>query len=266
MFRFRLFASSLALATVFVTAIGSAQMPSQSLAPTPGDAALAAGDFDGAASAYSATLARSPTPAAELGLGTIEMYRNHLAVAPHLQRARSLLAAIQRRTGSPGDYRIAFSKVPARLPFAAMDPLPTLRAKINGRPVKLWIDTGADGIDLDAAAATRLHLATKVAGEGIFAGGQKAQIRTARVERIDLPGVTVRGITGNTVPAGALPEGIDGNDRLHAPRADSAPGCRLGCVPALGPALRGDNNADVACRRPFHLRSRTGQQRSRCAL
>ena len=210
------------LATVLVTAIGLAQTSHKGPAPTLGDVALAAGDFNGAAAAYSAALASRPAdPAAELGLGTIEMYRNHLdaarthlrlalALAPNLQRARALLGAIGRRTGSPGDYRIAFTKALARVPLVAMDPLPTLRAKINGRPVTLWIDTGADGIDLGEAAVTRLHLATKIAGEGVFAGGQKAQIRTARVERIDLPGVTVRGITANTVPAGALPQGVDG--------------------------------------------------------
>ncbi len=193
----------------------------QSRPPSAGDAALAAGDFEAAASAYTATLAGNPDdPDAELGIGTVELYRNHLGAArAHLQRAlelapgsaraRTRLGSIVKRTGAPGDYQIAFAGSQARVPLAAVDPLPTLGAKIDGVPVTLVIDTGAAGIDVSEALATRLHLATKAEGQGIFAGGLKAELRSARIDRLELPGVTVRGIPGGVMP-GSAPPGIDG--------------------------------------------------------
>lgn len=210
-------ACAVLISFLLATGVGAAQ----GTTPRSGDAAFAAGDFDAAASAYAAALAKNPNDSdAQLGLGTVELYRNHLDVArAHLQRALALdpsshitkarLAAIQERTGSPGDYAIAFAASEARVPLVAIDPLPTLKATIDGAPVTLLIDTGGGGIDVSAALAQKLHLATKVVGEGVFAGGLKAPVSSTRIDRLELPGVTVRGIPGGVIPGGALP-GIDG--------------------------------------------------------
>ncbi len=201
--------------------LASTAVVAQSPPPSAGDAALAAGNFDAAASAYTAALAANPNdPNAELGTGTVELYRNHLGAArAHLRRALELapnsalarrrLDSIVRRTGEASDFRIAFTGSQARVPLAAVDPLPTIEAKIDGVPVTLVLDTGAATVDVSEALAKRLNLATKTEGRGIFAGGLQAELRSARIERLDLPGVTVRGIPGGVMP-GKAPPGIDG--------------------------------------------------------
>ena len=192
----------------------------QSLPSSAGDAAFAAGNFDAAASAYTAALARNPNdPDAELGIGTVELYRNHLGVArTHLQRALELapnsararmrLDSLGKRTGGPNDFQIAFAGSQARVPFEGVDPLPTLKATINGVQATFVIDTGGANIDLSESLVNRLHLSTSIVGEGIFAGGRRAQLRSVRIDRLDLPGLTVRGIPGGVMPGG--PPGIDG--------------------------------------------------------
>jgi hypothetical protein len=211
--------SAYAASLVFVLA--STCVMAQTQHRSGGDATFAAGNLDAAASAYMAALAEHPNDAnAELGIGTIELYRNHLdAARAHLQRALELapdskiarmrLDSIVKRTGGPNDYKIAFAGSPARVVLTAIDPLPTLKATINGIPVTLAIDTGGANIDVSEALATSLNLPMQDAGEGIFAGGQKAPLRSTRIERLDLPGVTVRGIPGNIMPGKPSP-GIDG--------------------------------------------------------
>lgn len=194
----------------------------QTSTPVSGDAAFAAGNFDAAATAYSVTLATNPNDAdAELGIGTVELYRNHVTTArAHLQRAlalapgsviaRARLDVIAARTGGPGDYQIAFTASEARIPLVAIDPLPTLKAKINGILVTLLIDTGGPHLDLSETTVKRLGLETKLAGEGVFAGGLRAQIHSVHIDRFEVPGVTVRGIPGGVIPgAGGFP-GVDG--------------------------------------------------------
>jgi predicted aspartyl protease len=221
-----------ACAAFLLFALASGTVSAQSPPPSRGDAALVAGDFDAAATAYAADLAANPNDAdAELGIGTVELYRNHLdAARAHLQRALTLapgsvaaqarLTDIARRTGGPSDYRIAFSQAQARIPLVAIDPLPTLRATIDGVPVTLMIDTGAPGLVVRQALVEKLHLATKSAGEGVFAGGLKAPIRTTYIDRLDLPGVTVSGIPAGLLPSGAPggpdgPDGVIGTDFLY---------------------------------------------------
>jgi len=182
---------------------------------------MAAGNFDVAGSAYMAALAKNPYDAdAEMGIGTIELYRNHLdAARAHLQRAlelapssivaRSRVDSIVKRTGGPNDFKIAYAGSQARVSLVAIDPLPTLKATINGQPVTLVIDTGGANVDVSEALASRLHLSTKLVGQGTFAGGRKAQLRSTRIDRLDLPGVRVRNIPGNVMP-GNPPPGIDG--------------------------------------------------------
>jgi len=188
--------------------------------PIGGDVAFAAGNFDAAALAYRAALEKNPRDAdAELGLGTVELYRNNLdAARAHLRqalaldqgstKARARLAAVDERVGAPSDYRIAFDGSQARVPFVAIDPVPTIQAKIDGLVVTLAIDTGAPSIDLSQAIVEKLRLPTQVAGEGVFAGGRRAQLRSVRIDRLDLPGVTVRGIPGGVAPR--VFKGIDG--------------------------------------------------------
>lgn len=194
--------------------LSSTAVTAQANAASPADAALAAGNFDSAATAYAAALARNPNDAAaELGLGTIELYRNDLSAARgHLQRAvtlepasaiaRTRLASIEKRLGGPNDYRIAFARNEVRVPLVSVDPLPALKATIDGIPVTLAIDTGGPSIDLSAAVVKRLGLRAGAAGEGIFAGGLKAKVQSIRIDRFEVDGLTVSGIPGGVIPGG----------------------------------------------------------------
>lgn len=260
----------------------STSVKAQTPGPTPGDAAFAAGNFDAAASAYTAALAINPDdPNAELGIGTTELYRNHVAGArTHLLRAVSLdpgssiararLAAIVKRTGGPEDYHIAFTAPQARIPLIAIDPLPTFKAKINGVSVTLLIDTGGPHLDLSESAIKRLHLATKAAGIGVFAGGLRAPVRSVHIDRFEVAGLTVRGIPGGVIPSqGAFP-GVDGIrhrfslpfpliDRLRAPPSGPTPGIGLRSISRLCRRGGRHDGPHVARRRPFDACTRTRQ-------
>jgi tetratricopeptide (TPR) repeat protein len=95
----------------FSVVISSSAALAQSPPSSAGNAAFAAGNFDAAAAAYAAALTKNPDdPDAELGIGTVELYRNHLdparahlqqalTLAPNSPRARARLDAIEKRTG-----------------------------------------------------------------------------------------------------------------------------------------------------------------------
>ena len=185
-------------------------------ASTPGDAAFRRGDFDTAFESYAAEVASDPTNAAALlGLGTIELYRNDVTDAKeHLMRAERLdptnsiikrrLQTVEERQGEPGEFQIAMRESPATVPFIVTDPLPLVRAKINGRDAVLLLDTGAPAIGLTPEAAKRLGVAAQGAGQGVFAGGKQAEVQKGLIDVVELPGVTVRG-----VPAAVLPGALE---------------------------------------------------------
>ena len=62
------------------------------------------------------------------------------------------------------------------VPFITVDPLPTFKMRIDGNDATVLLDTGADTVDVAPGFASRLHLPTTVAGQGVFAGGRSAQI------------------------------------------------------------------------------------------
>ncbi|MBV8367931.1 MAG: aspartyl protease family protein [Candidatus Eremiobacteraeota bacterium] len=177
-----------------------------------GDAEFARGHWDAALTAYAAQLARAPhDPDALRGLGTIYLYRNDLRRArtylteaarlnPDDMMTQSRLRALTEREPSAQNFRITMPSDPVRIPFVATDPLPLVRAKIDGKDALLVLDTGGGAVDLTVAGAKRLGVASHVAGIGIFAGGKKAEMRSGRIDRIDVAGLTVRGIPCMVTP------------------------------------------------------------------
>lgn len=197
---------------VFAALILAALTAGANPVSTPGDRAFTAGAFDDAARAYAAALAKNPHDAdALLGLGTVELYRNHLTAArkaleaahreaPNDPTVARRLLTLADREGAPGDYAISMGADIAHLPFVRTDPLPVVRASVNGRPVALLIDTGGANIDLTDTAAKRLGLPVTSGGTGVFAGGRTAQMRTTRIPHFEAGGVRVDGIPGNVIP------------------------------------------------------------------
>lgn len=186
---------------------------------SPGDLAFQRGDFAQALDDYAGQVASNPNNgAALLGLGTVELYDNDLTTAKrHLMQAQLLdptnttierrLRTIDERQGLPGQFLTEMHGAPAVVPFVATDPLPLLRAKINGHDALMVIDTGAPAIGLTPSAAKRFGVASQTAGEGIFAGGRRAEVQRGHIDSIVLPEITVR-----SVPAAILPGSIDLGD------------------------------------------------------
>jgi Aspartyl protease/Tetratricopeptide repeat len=186
----------------------------------PGDAAFAAADFTGAASAYAATLASDPhNPAAELGMARIALYRNDLdeaeryarmlaADSPADQRATRLLRAIADRRDAGSDDRTAITGAEVAVPFERMDPLPAFEGLVNGKRATLIIDTGGPGLDLSPSFVKKLGIETAPAGEAVFAGGQRAAIRSGHVDSLVMGGASIRSLEIHVPPQ--MPPGVDG--------------------------------------------------------
>ncbi len=183
--------------------------------PSAGDLAFQHGDFEAAQRAYASAVAASPDAGSLLGLGTIELYRDDLRSArQHLSEAARLdpgnpaiqarLRTLSGREPSGTDFRIAMPADGVRIPFASVDPLPLIRGEIDGREAWFVLDTGASGVDLTAAGAQRLGVATHVVGQGIFAGGKHAEVRAGRIDAFAAAGLTVRGIPTNVVEGMSL--------------------------------------------------------------
>jgi len=209
--------------------IAPSEPPASAAAPQPaspsvpgerGDARFAVADFTAAESAYAATLRAAPhDAAAELGMARIALYRNRLdeaeryaralaADAPGDPRAGRLLGAIaDRRDGGP-NYRVEFATSETDVPFERADPLPQLRARVNGKRANLVLDTGGPGLDLSPSFVKALGVATKPAGEGVFAGGRRGALRVGHVETLTLGSATIRSIPIHMPPA--MPPGVDG--------------------------------------------------------
>jgi aspartyl protease len=215
-----------------VAGVASAQ---QTAAPSSADAAFAAGDFERAAREYAVILSTKPDDAAaNAGLGAVDLYRNDLVGAErHLRaataadaanaRARRLLDEVARRRGGDGTYRVEPYGGEAQIPFVATDPLPVLAVRVGGTHDALFfVDTGAPGIVLDPDFAKEIGVPMRAAGEGVFAGGQRAPIMKGELDKIALGPVTVDRVPVTLLPTrgfGLLPgkrlDGIIGTAFLY---------------------------------------------------
>jgi hypothetical protein len=183
----------------------------QAPATSPAAQLFAAGQFDAAAAAYERVLAAHPgDPGASLGLGAIRLYENDLAAAEPLLRAASsaqpsspragaLLRELQRRRAEAARMsQVANGET--TVPFVYAEPLPVVRAEVNGVPVELIVDTGGT-LDLDPSVVARLGIPTQEAGSGIFAGGMRAPIRNGVLHKLALGGATAFDVPINVLPA-----------------------------------------------------------------
>ncbi len=184
---------------------------------------FASGNFDAAANAYTVILQRDPQDAsANLGLGTIELYRNRLTNAESLLRkaladtstaslAQRELSVLVQRRGVAGQYRITYaSSAGTAVPFVQVDPLPTVRVRVGNRDSYFLIDTGAPDIVIDRIFARERKLKTQAAGVGVFAGGQRATVYSTI-----LPSLTVGDSRIENVPARVMPvRGLGGRFRI----------------------------------------------------
>jgi hypothetical protein len=135
----------------------------------------------------------------------------------------------------------------ARLPFAAIDPLPLLPIRVMGQDILVLLDTGADQLVLDSELADRLGLERLGAARGQFAGGRTAPVGFGRIDELQLgplrlqsvpvhilptrhftqdPGLPVQGVLGTALLRQCLAT-VDYKRRLMVLRERGAP-ARLG--------------------------------------
>ncbi len=105
---------------------------------------------------------------------------------------------VARKLESLGDrhpYETSFASVPVRVPFLTRDPLPLVRAWVNGsRELTLMIDTGGAELILDRAVARDVGMSDVGGGEGMFAAGQRADVRHGAIDVLRLDGLEVRNV------------------------------------------------------------------------
>ena len=186
-------------------------------APASGDALSAAGDFAPAGPAYEARLKAAPNDAGALaGLARVRLYENKpdvaatlaqqaLAIEPANPAARATLAIAQQRRAAfgPDRYQIAAAPTESVIPFVVTDPLPVVQVTVGGHPFNFLIDTGAPDIMVSSDVVQALGLQVQSAGEGVFAGGQRAAVQHTLVPEFQIGQVKVA-----NVPAGVMRQAL----------------------------------------------------------
>ena len=106
---------------------------------------------------------------------------------------RALRADKLERFGDASPNRIS-GPDETRLPFVVTDPLPIVRASVNGSDtLYLLIDTGGGELVLDSVVAAGLGIEVMGRGTGVFAGGA-APVAHGRVDSVRLGAVTVHDV------------------------------------------------------------------------
>lgn len=163
-------------------------------------ALFARGDFAAAAAAYDADLAANPSDGdAKLGLGAIRLYENNVRAAeplldsllsadPQNVRASNLLAELVRRRAEAA-RRVTLDAAEVHVPFVAAEPLPVVRVVADGIGANFLVDTGAD-VELETSFAQKIGLKTSSSGNGVFAGGRRAPMRSGMLASLALRGAS----------------------------------------------------------------------------
>jgi hypothetical protein len=147
--------------------------------------------------------------------GLLETYyrqkRFDLAAPLALSLGEESRAAELTRLAEVEAYRV--DGVRTALPFVQTDPLPVVRLTINdSEPAAFIIDTGAAEIYLDTEWASELDLEVLGSSKGTFAGGKRAGVGHAVVDRVGLGELSVHNVPVNlldTTPFSAVAPGED---------------------------------------------------------
>lgn len=171
------------------------------------------GDFLDATTAYTRALMANPSDLdAELGLASIRLFENDLAGAkpllhsllvsdPQNARATRLLAELERREAE-ATQRATIEGGESVVPFLTDNPLPVVRATVNGIDANLLVDTGGD-VDLEPALAEKAAVATVESGMGNFAGGLRAPTRRGMLRSLTLGSATAYDVPVHVFPTHA---------------------------------------------------------------
>jgi len=107
--------------------------------------------------------------------------------------------------------QVIASKDVTHVPFAQTDPLPIIKATINGdHDVHLLIDTGGAELILDPEFADAIQAPRFGATTGTFAGGRTAKVQHSRIDSIRLGDFEIRHVPVALLPTRRLPFAVGG--------------------------------------------------------
>lgn len=101
------------------------------------------------------------------------------------------LLTLMNSFGSAQPYRPDWKSDKAVLPFISMNNLPVVSVSVNGQPVNVFIDTGADLFVIKSEMAKTLGLKSKASLTGTYAGGKTAETHYSRLQTLGLGDVTL---------------------------------------------------------------------------
>jgi len=202
-----------------------------------------AGDFGRAGSMFQAAIATNPFEAdAHAGLGRLALQKLDLITAwPHFERALEYssrhpqaledlalsyhmlgeferaaqfyermgamfkpIVEMLRSFGDSKPYRVTLPADEVRVPLSASDPLPVVEVSVGGKgPYRFYIDTGAAEVFVDSALAKELGLRDFGEVQGLFPGGGTRPVSIVRLPSLELGGVRVEDLPGNTMDLSA---------------------------------------------------------------
>jgi tetratricopeptide (TPR) repeat protein len=111
-----------------------------------------------------------------------------------LNQHDSALLRLMNAFGNDQPYKPKWKADRAVLPFISMNHLPVVTVRVNGQPVNVFIDTGADLFVLNAAMAKKLMLKSQAGFTGTYAGGKTAETHYSRLQTLGLGEVTLHDV------------------------------------------------------------------------
>src|SRR5262249_28836583 len=88
----------------------------------------------------------------------------------------------------------------SEVPFLTTDPLPVFTIEVNGVPLQVLFDTGADLLFLDDEVAKGMGIASVTSATGSFGGGLPAGVGFGRVDRVRVGEVTLHDVPVMILP------------------------------------------------------------------
>lgn len=96
----------------------------------------------------------------------------------------------------------------AIVPFIVTDDLPVMTVEVNGVPLAMIFDTGADQLILDDEVAEALGVESVSSAMGSFGGGLQSEIGFSKVERVKLGEVTMHSVPVTILPTKRFSSGF----------------------------------------------------------
>jgi hypothetical protein len=145
-------------------------------------------------------------------LGELETRRDNFAKAAawFVKAGRAERAEALQAFGAARPYRIVSAPVVGEVAFVQTDPLPAVRATVNGKSGLFLIDTGAGEIVLDPDFAKSAGIEAFGGTQGTFAGGKTASVQSGRVSRFRLGGLELADLPVSIVSTKAFAAATDG--------------------------------------------------------